>query len=488
MASPLYTPSGRIGASLLWRAPLTACLAVAGAWAYAWCAVRGHSILYIASPFVFGIFMVVLIHQLALGARVRNPYVMTMVGLAIGSLAWYANWIFWAGLHKGVPLTAMSWHPSAIHEAIRNPAIKSDMVGLWLAAALEYVTYAAFPALIGRGAAQSPFDEASGKWLDKVRLERRFEAIPESERPTFAATLERDPDGFISSLEDFPTDPARYTLLELYAAQGATCGYLSVEAVEETTRDGKVSKNSTTLIKHLRVSQDVAEMAQKELAAALPASATAAPGEVPTPRELEGAVQRMEAGNFEGALAAASPFCSSADPQLHLDANRVCALACSRLDRWAESAAYWQALFERERTAHNALQVATSMVMAGQLAAGEDWVAKAIGMNEEAGEVPPVMIYTNFITALKKHGYLTAALPYLEWVKALYQRLGCTDPTYLTMQGVPFLESFIEQSEPIVDASMDRTAARDWYASMLEHLDDAGKATLTSYLKDKRTI
>ncbi len=193
----------------------------------------------------------------------------------------------------------------------------------------------------------------------------------------------------------------------------------------------------------------------------------------------------MRKGDYEAAFSAARPFIDAPDPQVRSDANRMCALSSSRLGRWSEAAVYWEGLFDCERIAHNALQVAASKVMAGQLSEGEEWMRKTTAMSHGAGQL--FHFHTSYITALKSSGYVPAAMPYLQAVKEVYESLHSTDPTTLTMRGVPFFESFLAQSEAIVDASMDPAQAAAWYASMAPHVDENGQAALHALLERRAT-
>lgn len=499
MASPYYRPSGRIGVSLLWRAPNTAFFCILFAWCYAWCGARDNVFLAVVSFVIYFFLLLILVNALADEGKVRSPQVMTMVGLAVAVPAWYANWVFWAAMVQGLPIEWSSWTPQAINAGIRAPGPGRDPIGRYLAAICEFVAFVVLPVLRARGTAGSPYCEAEGKWTEKFELERRFEYIAEHDRPRFIAALEADPDNFVAQLQDFPTDPHKYTLLELHCLPEGSEGFVTIKAIDETTRNDKTDKSELTIVEYLRICAPLAAMAKTEFAhdVTTPQGSPAAwvtPNDedeeeaAPTPDEIEPALASMQAGQFEEAIAQAAPFCQAAHPQLRNDANRVCALSASRLGQWPQAADYWQALFEHEQTAHNGLQVSTSMVMAGYLSEGEEWFAKTATLNKQTADITPVLMHTNFITALKSSGYLRAAMPYLEWVKSLYQSLHRTDPTFLTMHGVPFLESFIEQSAAVVDASMDKAQAHAWYASMLPHLDQAGQATLGSYLKDKRRI
>jgi hypothetical protein len=125
------------------------------------------------------------------------------------------------------------------------------------------------------------------------------------------------------------------------------------------------------------------------------------------------------------------------------------------------------------------------MVMADHLPSGQQWFDRSIALSEKNRDTPSSLIYTNFISALKNSGQLRAALPYLEWVREQYQSLYNTDATFLTLRGVPFFVSFMEQSASIVDAVMDKNQARAWYASMLPHIDQHGQDELTAWLAQR---
>jgi hypothetical protein len=120
--------------------------------------------------------------------------------------------------------------------------------------------------------------------------------------------------------------------------------------------------------------------------------------------------------------------------------------------------------------------------MAGDVASGKEWVARALQMNANDRTVPGLTILTTYLTALRQTGHMKAAFPYLEQVKASYEGLGTTDSHFLWSRGVPFFETFLEKSESVVRAVLDPEQARTWYASMLPHLDESGRAQVTEWL------
>jgi hypothetical protein len=162
------------------------------------------------------------------------------------------------------------------------------------------------------------------------------------------------------------------------------------------------------------------------------------------PPELARAISRLQAGDYQRAYAEALPFVSSNDNRLYCDANRLCAIACSESRQWTKAAAYWQALFAGEAAAHNALQVATSTVMADMVEQGLAWAERARALNALSHEMPEVAILTNMLSALTTAGHLEAAFPLLE--------------------------------------VLGKDAGREWYTSMLPHLDERGRTELMAWL------
>jgi hypothetical protein len=242
-------------------------------------------------------------------------------------------------------------------------------------------------------------------------------------------------------------------------------------------------------------------------AAAMHAAATACPGRGGAPHaaalktapkhdediglapDLAAALADLDSGRYAQALAAAAPHALSAaaaaatvPAAVRTDALRICALATARLARWPESLCYWDRLFTLEPCAHNALQVATSAVMAGDIRGGEAWLASARDLNKASREMPALAMLTNFVTALADCGQWGAALPYLDEIKGFYLASGVTDPTYLFVRGMPSFGVFLDKSAAIIDATLGPARAPAWYLAMLPRLDDAGARQLNDWL------
>jgi tetratricopeptide (TPR) repeat protein len=113
------------------------------------------------------------------------------------------------------------------------------------------------------------------------------------------------------------------------------------------------------------------------------------------------------------------------------DAYRLCALSRCKLNRYADALPYLEKLFDYEPSAHNALQLATSTVMTGQLDAGEAWLGKFAQINHSSKEIPPALARSNFISALQQAGLGAHTLPHLQWLRSAYAALSITDPTFI---------------------------------------------------------
>lgn len=488
MTTPYYRPSGRFSYSLFPHALITTLAMLPCAWLYAWSMLHFHPFFQFFAPMVFSVILIFSWVRVCEKAKVRNPALMLGVSLVMSLVIWYGHWVFWASLawpKSGTWPGAVDFlrDPQAIWMVAKAPP--NSIASLMLGTVLELLLLVVLPVASAAKSARAPFCEASGTWPTEEKLPRRFGAVNDVKQ--LIQALEADPDQVMMQLPDFGFDPAHYTTLSLHLCPAGEA-YLTISAVKETTSDGKVKVDSTEIVKQLKVSFQAGRQIKLGCAAD---NASAPPTvyvdeaedeEEPTAAELEPALAAMQAGEFDTVLAAARPYVNAADEQLRTDANRLCALSCSRLEKWSDAASYWEAVFATERNGHTALQVATSRVMAGELAEGEEWIEKTKQVNEDTGDVTSILIHTNFISALKRSGYLRAALPYLEWVKQVYEAAHSTDSTFLTLRGVPFFESFLEQSAAIVDASMDRAQAHAWYASMLPHLDQDGQDALNAWL------
>lgn len=204
-----------------------------------------------------------------------------------------------------------------------------------------------------------------------------------------------------------------------------------------------------------------------------------------TPLELASAVSALERGDWSQVVKLARPYRDSPQKNLRSDAYRLCALATGRLEQWETAFACWLALFELEPTAHNALQLASTSVMAKEVECGKAWLMKFDEINENSHELPVATAYTNFISALAQAGHAEETLPYLSWLRELYRHLKVTDDTFLYMRGVPFLSVFLDNSWPLLSQCLDKEQIQDWYGSMLSDLDEGGCKLLRGWLDER---
>ncbi|CAJ0735258.1 hypothetical protein R16034_00125 [Ralstonia edaphis] len=194
--------------------------------------------------------------------------------------------------------------------------------------------------------------------------------------------------------------------------------------------------------------------------------------------ELAPALEAYQQGQYEAAITAAAPHANR-----HADANRLCALAYSDMRRYPEAFPYWLALFEQEPSAHNALQLATTSVMCGELKRGEAWLMKFDEINEQTHEMSSVTARTQFISSLTQSGHMAEALPYLEWLRDVYAHVRITDSHFLYMRGIPFFPSFLENSLPILKANLPIEAIAQWYGELSGRLDEQGEEQLGQWLQ-----
>ncbi|WP_375591791.1 hypothetical protein [Chitiniphilus eburneus] len=192
------------------------------------------------------------------------------------------------------------------------------------------------------------------------------------------------------------------------------------------------------------------------------------------PPELAAAIAALQAGDMPAVLRLAQPHLDAPAPAVRADAQRLCALAQSRLGAWPAAFGHWHALFELEPTAHNALQLATTSVMCGEIERGEQWFRQSGELNAASQDTNPVQAHISFLTALCNIGRHAEALPYLCWIRDVYRQLHITDDTFLHLRGVPFLSVFLENSWPVLHAALDAPAIGAWYGELIADLDEDG--------------
>ncbi len=510
MTTPYYRPSGRYASDFRSRSVATTVAMLAAAWMYAVSAKYFHPLVHGAVLLTFSAMLIGSVIYLCHKSQVRSPVLMVGVTLAMTVIAWYFQWVVWAALVDPQRATRGYWsslmhfleHPRAVLAVVTS--LRGDIFGA-ISTAGEFILFVIIPTWTALTHARYPFCETTMASPSDETLPRRFGAIANADRKRFIAALEAAPDQFMTVLPAYTQGAPQFTCLHLFLCPGGKQAWLSFFDVSEKFVEGESILTSKEFVEYLEVSAatgaqtriDCSPGGVAPVAVTQPLDDEDEVDEVEDEVEdeladrarsgvdakLKPALRAMDADDFDETLALARPYTYAVKEQVRADANRMCAISCSRLGQWSAAAGYWEALFGDEATGHNALQVATSKVMAGELAEGEEWIEKTKTVNQQTADISPILIHTNFVSALKNSGYLRAALPYLEWVKQMYERAHKTDPTYLTLRGLPFFESFLDQSAPIVDASLDRAQAHAWYASMLPHLDQSGQDAIHAWLE-----
>jgi hypothetical protein len=501
MTSPYYRPSGRVPPMAIPIALLCSTAVLPTAFAYAWLTLHAPFVFNFFIAFGFSALIGVVVKYVATLGKVRDARWMSRAGTATALAAWYCQWAAWTAItlqnRAAHPVGAsvietfadIATHPwSMISFAIDISETGTIDIGGWRISGgvlfavwlLELWMHLIVPPLMGRMRADDPFCEVSDTWAKKIAVPRRFAFIDSP--AVVIELLETDPQQVISVLAPWTDESLNYSEVVIYGGRGAE-SYVSITNVVVTSpRDGS-KKSAQPVVEFLRFPDMGADDLLRDLTEPRPSHAdNGNSDERPTPVELASALDHLQSDRYEAVLEAAMPYVASEQSSLRTDANRLCALASTRLGRWSEAVVYWQRLIDDERTAHNALQMATSAVMAGDFRKGVTWVEEAKTLNAESDELPGLMILTNFVTALTNAGQTTTAMRYLDEIKQAYVDIGVTDPTVLYVKRMPFFSAFLENSGPIVRVALNKEQGRRWYTVMLPHLDDRGNAELTEWL------
>lgn len=499
MNNPCYQASGRVPVTLLPLSLLALLAILPCAWVYAWALGSIPIVIGVLLAFAYSACMALIVRTLATCAKVRNPGWMGKTGILLALAGWYVQWAFWlamlvsakSGATAGTLQVALNaaLDPAGMFAVasdiatsggvrIRNAAVPGFIVALiWLG---ELAMHLMLPSLMGRMRAGEPFCETALSWADSQVVEGRFALLGSED----VERLRADPALLPALLVPLALDAPDYAELTIYRCQASDSFASLVNITSHPGDRGRPERRKEPLVDYLRLPGMDVDALVRQLTQPQDIAARDENAERPVAPELAPALALLQDGALEQACAAAEAQFGSDDPAVQADALRICALACSGLERWQDACYHWQALLDYEPTAHNALQVATTSVMAGATAQGVEWIEQAAALNLRSRELPMLQVWIGFVTALGRTGQERAALPYLEKIRQVYAELGTTDATVLYAQRIPFFGAFLDNTRPLVRAALDDEQGRRWYASLLPSLDDRGKQELNAWLDE----
>jgi len=505
-----YRPSGRISYSRLWRLPVyTLPILAIVSWAYAVSLRYGPPALL--APVITLFYAVacavpVVFHME--GIHSRSPRFNTLIALVLVGFAFWVRWVvtfraFGAAAATQFalsnPLEALDiiW-TYGVARAEANPDAFSALTSavIWL---LEVALVGAMTVFLARNQAFKPYSEALGSWAKEEAGGELYLG------PTSADEMRRRvaEGGITRLLEMARADRLRATPLATEWSTLKITGYtvlddasaywLSLDEVKSSrSSEGKVKSTTLEILHYWMVEPEqyrqlmdylhAAEEDEGMTAGAAPNAASSTPTERPTPVELEPAVAALQADNPSAALSLAAGYRTHPQAHVRQDALRLCALAASGLARWPEAYEDFHALYQLEPNAHNALQLATTSVMAGQLVRGQAWFDEADTRNTQSRELPPPQLRTAFLSALEQAGEYAACEPHLAWLRDAYASVSSTDSHRLWSYGLPFFSEFLTKSKALLEHHLNTEELCAWYGQLKSAVDLEGQAAIDALL------
>jgi hypothetical protein len=499
---PVYVPSGktspRLPAALL-LAGIPGIALCAGLYAL-WLHHSPNTLISLFGLMLFSVFSGLAAWYAVHRGHCRSFRVCAWAGVLLAALGCWLHWgiFLYLDYDRGAEL-AWHWFTS-------GPAGWMTLLGLlaqrvreleparfgasWLAFwwALEALLLIWIPAWMARMVPEEPYSEAQGCWADKdVTEELWWDGGLSSE---LASRLAEDGVDFLlvlpRAVEVGLTVASEWWTISLKCFQveaDPTARWLSVGIVVQKREDnGKVSSQRTPVVSYWQLSAaDYTRLVERLRTPAVPwQREEPAPAAAP----LDAAVAAFESGSPALALSLAENLRTSDDPATRADALRLCALSLSRLECWDKAYDDFHALFAVEPGARNALQLATTSVMAGQTARGAEWFAKAEQLNADSQQIAWPTLLTGYLSALANRGEWAAGLPQLERLRGFYESLPSSDDHFLYTHDLPFLGAFLEKSLPFLQATRSPAEIRAWYGAMAENLDEDGQQKIAEWLAE----
>lgn len=486
---PSYQPSGAFGfravlVSLFVGAPLSAVMGHALAWAHA------HAVGFIASTIC--VLLATLVFSITysfLAGWTRSRHVAASTGVAI----------VWLVCLLAVRWKATLGETEALFLADAPWATISNWMGPMLGAVAEALAIGFFSIYMVRNEAAKPFSECCQQW-SQTRLKGELWCDGASAQQVHES-LQAQGIAYLLGLpraEQFAAAPMasvwRTVCVQAdWVEADARARWLTVSVpTHERNAEGKIKSNDEKVIAHWCVSAEehdavcthlgVSERASQEVEEQAHDTGKDESTAGSTPLVLQPALSAMQANQFAACLQLAQAHCQHPDSAVQADAWRMCALALSRMYRWSEAFEHYHHLFELESSALNALQLATTSVMAGELTRGEAWFDQACEINRQTSAMPSARMRTAYLGALEQAGEFEAAVPHLDWLAKGYMAMRITDDTFVRMRGFPFFSDYLSKSFALLRHALPEEDLKAWYVNMGCDLDEDGQAMLAQHL------
>jgi len=486
-----YQPSGKIGlrACVFWLlicAPIAICLGLVLAWAqgsaHGWIASSICAGLYSLVVFVVFAFMVTPLHA-------RSRVFLTVAGAAAAVLMLAARWAY-------VLLTCVDCEPGS---GVGQLGSLSGGVGALLEGALMLV----MGVFAFRVQLKTPYSETHRAWAKK-----EFELELWCTQPEEQLTQSLQEHGVQYLLDcprasDLAVTPASkcWQTLKMtgHSVSDDPVGrWLTLDAIVHTREpDAKVKSQSTDFLVNWCVSDAQYQsllayslMAVSDEAQTTETTETTQSSQLPekdarpTPQELVAAVEALQARQFSEALALATAQRQHVDAQVHTDAVHICAQSHAGLLQWKEAVSSYEALYAIDPTEFNALQIALTRVMAGDLAGSGDWYSRALALNQTSKKMQPARMCTGYLSALEQAGEYAAVQPYLDWLAEGYRKIRMTDDHIVWTHGFPFFAEFLRKSKELMRKVRPDLEIYEWYHAMRVDLDTAGQSAIDQHVAD----
>lgn len=487
---PTYVPSGLIGKRAILMALLVGVpTSLIAGWFYVWARASTGSFVSVALCDL----LFLTVAAVAVGMLVGTMQSRSRAFNTVFAMAWVGGMLlpWWLYLIGG------SDQPDTTTDLPAQARLLSW--GLVLGGrVLEALLLGLVAALVAHGMADAPFSEVAKKagekdfvgelyWQDDDR-----NGLLSRLRRHGVAPLQGAP---LASAVELASAASAWVTIKLTGRQvesDPSARWLDVAMVlNERTEDGRVKTTSDMLVSAWQLSDadytTVRHQFREAAAEADPLPAQEPESKKqrepePLPAELEAAYSAMQSDNFAAALAMARAHCMHPVDNVRADAYRLCALSLSRMERWGEAFADYHELFEMEPSAFNALQLASTSVMDGQLLRAEAWFDRANEINRQTTELPPPRLRTNYLSALEQAGELGACRPHLDWLANGYRAMQPLDSHRLWMADMPQLGEFLQRSRQLLSESMSASELRGWYGALREDLDEDARALIDRHI------
>jgi tetratricopeptide (TPR) repeat protein len=203
-----------------------------------------------------------------------------------------------------------------------------------------------------------------------------------------------------------------------------------------------------------------------------------------TEKDLNEAYQEIQKGNYEKGIKLTERYLNFKDQEVQLLAYTVSAIGNFESGNYAAAKDQYKKCADMTNDNQDWFNVCTSATLARDFELGSQAYQKAMDpySNQTSNVSGPMMTYY-YSQALADAGNFKKCRDMIEPLKDLFKQIKISDTHYLTTQGMPMLQNFLDVIKKIFNGTKDQSIA-DLLNDLASGLDEEGQRIVQQFRND----